>query len=246
MLATTDQDLVMVREDPLASRASGISGRLERMGFRVALVADEAQLRELLKNGTSPSAVVLNVGLGSSSVRDSLAVTHQAARHHDVTVLAVGDEPHGALRDQLRHAGVSLAAFGPVDDHTLRFQVNRAFLAARGEGPARRELRAPVDWETGLLAGRRLLSGTVYNISAGGAFIETVRPPALGTVLQLDLPLPFGTSRVSGEVVHVNLPGHQRERRAPVGLGVRFDPIPLGVRSGIETVLTDRCSDLLL
>ena len=246
MQSLQDLDLVMVREDPLASRASGLAGRLERMGFQVALVADEAQLRQLLMGGTTPSAVVLNVGLGSSSVRDSLAVTHQASRHHDVTVLAVGEAPRAPLRDQLRHAGVSLAAFGPIDDHTLRFQVNRAFLATRGEGPARRELRAPVDWETGLLAGRRLLSGTIYNISSGGVFVETVRPPDLGSVLQLDIPLPFGISRVSGEVVHVNLPGHQRSRRAPVGLGIRFDPIPLSVRSGIESVLSERCARLLL
>ncbi len=240
------RDAVLLREDPFASRPSGLGERLHRMGFDVGVVPNESDLRRRLSRSARPHAVLVNVGLGSSQVQDTLLTTHRSARNPLVTVLAIGDEPQTPIREILRHAGVSLAAFGSVDDHTLRFQVNRAFLADRSRGPARGELRAPLDWEISVEMGTRRMSGRVYSLSRGGLFLEVVRPARVGTQVRFELPLPSGAVPMRAEVVHTNPPGYLRTLREPIGMGLRFESPDRATTQAIDAVLADRCSRLLV
>jgi hypothetical protein len=240
------RDPVVLREDPLAPWATGLAGRLDRLGFEVALVPDEAELRGQLARCEGPQAVLLNVGLGAHELGDSLATVADASHRQDLTVLAIGDEPSPPTREQLRRAGVTLSAFGSLDDPMLRFQVNRAFLAARHAGPARRERRAPLDWAVGVHFGTHHLTTRLYSLSRRGAFLEMVRPPTDGTELELDLPLPQGPARVGSQVVHSNPPGHRRWRRAPIGVGIRFEALRDETAARIDAVVTERCAAMLL
>jgi len=139
----------------------------------------------------------------------------------------VGDAPVPAIRDRLRDEGFTLALWNPFDDRTLRFQVNRAFLRARGDGPARSELRAPLALRASIHVAGRRKEAQVYNLSERGAFLETPRPSIVGTRIEVELQLPKGPRSLPGKVLHTNVTGNLLRPNAPIGMGIRFeDPSP--------------------
>ena len=233
-----------MREDPLGP-AGPHACELRRLGFEVAVATDPQALRRALDPPGTPAAVLLRADLPPTELARSLELTGRG-RHGAPTVVAIGRRPPSAQLDLLREAGVSLAAFGEVDDATLRFQVNRAFLARRTRGPARRELRVPAGWEASLQMGSRRLRGRVYSLSLQGAFLELMRPPAHGSVAELEMGLPGGAGRIPIEIVHTNAPGHLRRPRAPIGVGVRFAALPPALRQTIDATLARRSAALLV
>lgn len=243
---TTTRDRVLLREDPLASAASGLATRIERLGFQAELVPDDERLRRLLAPLDRPRALLVNVALGGAAVRTAAAIATEPTRAPEVTVIGVGPPADPPLRESLRQAGVTLAAFGPIDDTTLRFQINRAFLRARPPGPARQELRAPIGWEAGLRDERPRFGCRLANLSRGGAFVQMARPLAAGRAVQLEVPLPSGPVRLDAVVRHANPPGALRQRRAPVGMGVTFTRPDPGVWRRIDQVLSQRSADLFV
>ncbi|MFN7133958.1 MAG: PilZ domain-containing protein, partial [Myxococcales bacterium] len=73
-----------------------------------------------------------------------------------------------------------------------------------------------------------VLGMPVENISVGGLFVRTDTPLPVGHPLLLELVLPGSTSpvKLSGRVVTVSKPAGAREAPRPVGMGIRFDPLP--------------------
>lgn len=170
-----------------------------------------------------PRAVVLDADLPAGSLEELLAVLRPALEEGGVTALAAGPPPPAARRARLRAAGVTLALFDPLDDATARHQVNRAFLAARQGGRARRELRAPLPTAALVLApttGRRI-PGVAYTLSEGGAFVQTASLAPPGTRVELRLALGASGLRLPARVVHAHPPGACGH--APAGLGLRFE-----------------------
>lgn len=240
------RDQVILREDPLSPSATGLADRLARLGFGVALAATQAELRIQLARDREPRALLLNTTLRLSEISAALTLAAEEIRTGRVTPLAVGPAPGLAVREALGRGGVALAALEPWDDATLRFQVNRAFLATRPAGRARLEMRVPWNASVGLLSEGRQRRAELYNLSRHGAFLATVRPPQPGSRIELALPLPLGRARVGGRVVHTNKPGNLRRQRAPVGIGVRFEPLLEEDLAELDAAVALRCAALLL
>ncbi|MBW2243874.1 MAG: PilZ domain-containing protein [Deltaproteobacteria bacterium] len=239
-------DRVILREDPLAPSATGLAGRLKRLGFCIALAAEEGELCRQLDRGQGPQALLLNTALSAGEIAATLKFAGDAIRKGRVTPLAVGATPGLAAREALARGSLTLAALDPLDDATLRFQVNRAFLTTREAGQARREVRVPWEAPVAFLSEGRERRAALYNFSRHGAFLETVRPVQPGSAVEFSLPLPLGTSRIRGEVVHTNAPGNLRRPRAPVGIGVRFEPLPEADLAELDAAVANRCAALLL
>ncbi|MCP5059128.1 MAG: PilZ domain-containing protein [bacterium] len=239
-------DRVILREDPLAPSATGLAGRLKRLGFCVALAAEDAELCRQLDRGDGPRALLLNTVLSASEIASTLKLSADGICKGHVTPLAVGRTPGLAVREALGRGSVTLAALDPLDDATLRFQVNRAFLATREAGQARRELRVPWEAPVAFRSEGRERHAELYNLSRHGAFLETVRPLQPGSRIEFSLPLSLGTSRIHGEVVHTNAPGNLRRPRAPVGIGVRFEPLAEADMAELDAAVANRCASLLL
>ena len=128
---------------------------------------------------------------------------------------------------RLRDAGVTLALWEPFTDGELRFVVNHLVYNPR-RGEARAQLRVP----TRLLAQLRGQSGAqqtsvVHNLSVDGAYLETSRPAAEGSELEIELPLPGGLVRLRACVLSSFAPSPWRHG-LPKGMGVRF--LDAGVR----------------
>jgi Tfp pilus assembly protein PilZ len=84
-------------------------------------------------------------------------------------------------------------------------------------------------------------SAVVENISAGGVFIRSARPLALGTLVHLDLVRPGlkKAIRVAGRVVGVLTPEEARRKDAAPGMGIKFDPLSAGAQDRLDEILRD-------
>jgi hypothetical protein len=163
-----------------------------------------------------------------------------------VTGLAVGRAPAPEMRKRLREAGFTLALWHPCDDHTLRFQVNRAVARTRVEKAARAGLRAPLAWRVSVHAGGRRKKAQVYNLSERGAFLETTCPSMAGAEIDVELQLPNRCTPLPASVLHTNVPGNSLSPCAPIGMGIRFtDPSPT-VTHDLSRIVENRTLDLLV
>jgi hypothetical protein len=243
----TRQSEVLLIEDASAPSASPLSRRLRKLGFRVRQIAEPGELGSLMDRADLPSrALLLDTSLPSARLSAFLAPLRRLLAAGEMSGLAVGAAPAPELRERLREAGVNLALWHPFDDRTLRFQVNRAFLRTRSDGPARAELRAPLPWRVTIHAGGRRKEAHLYNLSQGGAFLETARPSVVGAQLEVELQLSDGSASLAADVLHTNVTGNLLRPQLPIGMGVRFrDPNP-AISHDLAEIVVQRNRDLLV
>jgi hypothetical protein len=200
-----------------------LSQRLRELGYRVLRTKTLDQGRAALSDARFIMTVaVIPPDLPVPDLARALAALRAPARAPVLRFVATGEKPDATERSLLRGAGVEFALWEPFDDHTLRFQINRAL--ADGAPPPRRRhaVRVPTNWPVLVTAGKRQKPAKVYCVSAEGAYLATPRPSVPKALIHFSLPLPSGDLRLSGEVVMTNVPGNLARRNLPVGMGVRF------------------------
>lgn len=158
-------------------------------------------------------------------------------------LVAVGAKPEQDACKHLRSAGIHSALWEPFDETTLRFQLNRL----TGPDPVRevREgARVPTRLRTTAVAGGRARDTAVYSLSASGAFLETPRACMSGATIELDLFLPSGALSLSAAVMFANVPGNLQRPNLPLGMGIRFDPMPESDLADLRDYIASRSSQL--
>jgi len=241
------QPRVLLIEESTAPSASLLRRRLRDLGFRSTRARRTDELSRSLNGSDQPfRAVLLSSGIPSEHLSAFAAPLSQHLADGEVTGLVVGEAPAPEIRQRLREAGFTLALWRPFDDHTLRFQVNRAFLRARSKGRARAELRAPLPCRVSIHAAGRRKEAQLYNLSERGAFIETPRPLMVGAEIEVELQLPDGSRSLPANVLHTNVPGNLLRPQVPIGMGIRFiDPNPI-VSHDLARIVAQRNLDLLV
>jgi hypothetical protein len=237
---------VLLIEDPCTASTLLLAPRLHSLGFRTIQVHDTDELTGLMdRPDSSFRAALLSTSLPFESLWAFAASLGPHLASGELTGLAVGDVPVPAIRDRLREASFSLALWHPFDDRTLRFQVNRAFLRARGDGPARGELRAPLAWRASIHVAGRRKEAQVYSLSERGAFLETPRPSIVGTKIDVELQLPRGPRSLPGKVLHTNVTGNLLRPHAPIGMGIRFEDLSPALCDDLAQIVAQRNLELL-
>ena len=238
---------VLLIEEGAAPSASPLRGRLRELGFRTTQARRTAELIRSLDRPDHPfRAVLLSTRMPSARLSSFATSLRHRLADGKLTGLAVGEAPEPEVRQGLREAGFTLALWRPFDDHTLRFQVNRAFLRARSKGRARGELRAPLPWRVSIRAAGRRKEAQLYNLSEGGAFLEIARPLMVGAEIDVELQLPHGLQSLPANVLHTNVPGNLLRSHVPIGMGIRFaDPGP-SVSGDLARIVAQRSLDLLV
>jgi hypothetical protein len=163
-----------------------------------------------------------------------------------LALLVCGPCPDAGGRARLREAGATLALWEPLDDHALRFQVNRAFAIDHVQNQARRAERVPASWPVEVRIGARARPAQCYSISARGAFLATAGPALRRTLVHVTLPLPGSELRLAGEVVATNVPGNLRKRNLPIGMGIRFLGLPREAEQRLLAFTTERSAQRLV
>lgn len=223
--------------------------RLVRLGYR-ALPAKEPQHAQsvLRVAGNRIGAVIVPSELPAVNLRSALDAMRSVVPGGELAFLGAGRDPGVAERGRLREAGVSFAAFDPIDPHTLRFQVNRALVGAKVLRARRRNtVRAPVDWSVTIRGGAREKRGRLYSVSASGAFVAIDQPSVARSHVMLDLSLP-GDRRVavSGRVAMTNVPGNLQRKSLPLGMGVQFEQLSEAAAVALLVYAEDRLRALAI
>lgn len=215
--------LVDAGADPMEDLAA----RLRALGYRtVRAKSVEEGLSVLSDPRFVVGSALIPPDLPALDLERALHAFRSAQPDAVLPLLAVGRRPDADHRARMRRAGVEWALWRPIDDHTLRFQVNRALA---GGGPAvsnRRSPRVPASWPVKLTIGTREKPAKLYALSATGAFLATPRPSMPRALLYLSVPLPAGDIRVGGRVVMTNVPGNLARANLPIGMAVRFTGHP--------------------
>ena len=212
----------------------GLATRLRRLGYVVlpSKTPDHAD-RLLRTRGGSVTAAVIPVDLPTFDLGAALRFLRRLEPTGELSFVATGQRPSRAGRRLLRDAGVELALWDPVDDHTLRFQTNRALAGSEIVRGHRNSLRAPADWSVAVWTGTRRKPARIYSLSAGGAFLATGRPSLPRAQLRIDLPASPGPLRLQARVVMTNVPGNLIRDNLPIGMGVRFEQTPPEIEAAI-------------
>jgi len=205
-----------------------LRARLSRLGYRLLPAKEPQHAQTVLRvAGSRVGAVVVPSELPVVNLRLALDALRRQVPGGQIAFLGAGREPGLPGRNRMRDAGVALAAFDPVDLHTLRFQVNRA-LAGDGAMRARRRttVRAPADWPVTVRVAGREKKGRLYSVSASGAFVAIDHPSIARSQVELELTLP-GDRRLkaSGRVAMTNVPGNVMKRSLPFGMGICFEQL---------------------
>lgn len=222
-----------------------LAARLRLLGYRAvrAKSLDEG-LAALADPRFVVGAVLVPPDLPALDLERALGAFRAAQPDATLPLVAVGRRPDADHRSRMRRAGVEWALWRPIDDHTLRFQVNRALAGGGPVVSGRRALRVPTNWPVRLAIGAREKPARLYCLSASGAFLSTPRPSMPRAFLHVSLPLPSGDVRVAGRVVMTNVPGNLAKTSLPVGMAVRFTGYPPETERAIAAWAEERAEAL--
>ncbi len=235
--------IVDVGAEPL----SALAMRLAQLGFHALRAKTAEQAFETLSDDRyDVGVVVLPDDLPVFDLDRSLAAFRRAGELEAPGLIVTGTCPDADRRNRLRRAGVELALWNPVDDHTLRFQLNAALTGEARILRTRHSQRVPTNWPVRLRAGGRLKPAKIYSLSSRGAFLATSSPSMPKSVVFLTIPLPDEDALVSAEVVMTNVPGNLAKKNLPIGMGVRFRAVEPEICQALQAYAEERAGQLRL
>lgn len=229
-----------------------LSARIRKLGFRaVRAKTTDAAMAAFSDPRFRIGAVVIPPELPASDLERAVMAFRATAASGGLPVLVAGPRPEADLRERLRRAGVGYALWSPVDEPTLRFQLNRALAHTQGEAseapptPRRRAPRVPTRWPIELSSGRRCKPAVVTSLSTRGAFLATARPSLPRALVHFTLPLPSGDLRLAAQVVMTNVPGNLARKNLDLGMGVSFRGLPEEAESRVLEFIEERAQHLV-
>jgi hypothetical protein len=191
-------------------------------------------------------AVVIPPDLPALGLERAIAAFHASGRGEELCLVVAGARPDADRRDRLRSCGVRFALWNPVDDHALRFQLNRALAS---NGPAlfsRRAERVPTNLPVLVRAGGREKRAKLYSVSARGAFLATATPSMQRSLVFFHVLLAQDDVTLTGEVVMTNVPGNLVRGNLPIGMGVRFRALDPSVENALLSFTRERAEQLVV
>lgn len=200
-------------------RRHALAGRIFLLGPRAAFAETPVEALPIVRERPIAAALVSSEPTFDPRAR-AFRELRGAAQGGPLPLVVCGPRPDGAALDAFRRAGAALALFEPFSHGELRFVLNRA--CHRLEKEERSDVRVPTDLVGSSESGTGRKPVSVYNVSVGGAFLETLRPTAVGGRLMLEISLAGRTLRVKALVVSANVPGNLQRPNLPMGMGVKF------------------------
>lgn len=218
---------------------------LRRLGYRVmgAKTPDEAR-RIMMMAGPKVGALIIPPDLPTLNLRNAIL---SIRGDHAIPVLVTGRRPEVDVAEEnsrLRSSGVDLALWTPLDESTLRFQVNRALATGGIPRRTRGALRAPANWRGEVSQGRRRKKAQIYTVSPGGAFLQLPNPSPRNA--QVIVPVRAGGRevRLKARVTMTNVPGTFLRRNLPVGMGVVFEATSADIEAELLIYAMERLRSL--
>jgi CheY-like chemotaxis protein len=231
--------------DGASARLLAVAERLRTLGFSCVRAKTPEEAVALVEDPRHDfGAALLPPDLPVADLAGALGSLRQRAAR-PLCCVVVGPRPDAEGLARLRGAAIELAVWHPLDDATLRFQLNRALASFAGES-LRREQRAPTDWRVRFSAGGRTKEAALYSLSARGAFLMTNRPSMRGASVAVELPLPSESIAVGGRVLYTNVPGNLSKSTLPMGMAVEFTALSTEAEETIRRSVAQRVLALVV
>jgi CheY-like chemotaxis protein len=222
-----------------------IARRLSTLGIHVVRAKTPRDALELLRDPRFLlGAAVVPADLPPPDLAAVLHALRAGGRTGMLPMLACGTRPDPIARERLRRAGVDHALWFPLDDHLLRFQVNRALAGGAPARIPRRAERVPTNWPVVFRLSGREKPAKIYSLSSQGAFLTTTQPSLPRSLIHFQLPLPQADMRVAAEVVMTNVAGNLAKANLPPGMGVRFRGLSEEVEAALLAFTLERSRNL--
>lgn len=213
-----DSKKTVVVADHRGPERSVLEAVLKRLGYGVVSVESTDELDDKLKSGIAADLVVLGSELAGENPDD---VARRISRPDRRVILVDahdrGDGQMVGFIDLTEDAYLGIGIRVPE----IVFLANDLLYSRAGIPRRKRRIYGgfPASYE---VDGQRM-QGSLYNLSAEGAFIETLTPPAGEKIVQVDFELPdLGAFSFQARVTW-RVQAHQTEgRRSPPGMGVQF------------------------
>jgi hypothetical protein len=222
----------------LGDRHDALAGRLLLLNFRpLRAETVDAAIALLPRVGEPVRAGIVPVDHACADLPAELTRLRRACG--DISFVVVGARPDPATAEAFRKADVRLCLWDRIEDSALRFVVNLAlFDEQRGE--VRGELRVPTPMVARVFSAAGEKPALVYNLSRGGAYLETHRPTGVGGHVKVELPLPSGKLTLPACVVSTNVPGNLQRPNLPLGMGVEFVTLPADAEAAVAHYVEER------
>jgi CheY-like chemotaxis protein len=202
-----------------------LAERIPQLGYRCIRAKTPQEAVELAHDrGFEFSVALIEPDFPGVELSRALRTLREQTRSPHLVYIATGNAVDYEDQIRLREAGIELAAWLPVSDHALRFQINSAF--SKGiEDSLRCDARAPVERNAIVRVAGRTKRVSIYSLSSGGAFLATQRPSMPGASVDISIPTRSGELALTADVLYTNVPGNLAQSRLPIGMAVRFrDP----------------------
>ena len=215
-----------------------LAGRLLLLNIRALRADDAGAGATLISRSAEPvRATLVPADLGTPDLAADLDRLRRTAGTMDF--VALGPQPASERVEALRKAGVRFCLWHPIEDSALRSVVNRA-VYDEGRGEVRGETRVPTAMVARIFSAAGEKAALLYNLSVGGAYLETHRPTGVGGHVKVEVPLPAGKFLLAARVVSTNVPGNLQRPNLPMGMGVAFTELDADTRAVLERYVEER------
>ncbi len=240
-----DESSVLVLGAQSAHLAT-LADRVPQLGYRCVRAKTPQDAVELAHERSFEFSVALiEPDFPGVELGEALRTLREHTRSPHLVYIVTGSEVDRDSRSRLREAGIELAAWLPVSDHALRFQINSAL--SRGIADSlRSETRAPVECNAIVRVGGRVKRVSIYSLSAGGAFLATQRPSMPGADIEVSIPTRAGELVLRADVLYTNVPGNLTRTRLPLGMAVHFRDPGRDALQTLHAMVTDRRAGMSL
>jgi len=233
-----DESTVLVLGAHSADLAA-LADRVTQLGYRCVRAKTPQDAVELAHDrGFEFSVALLESDFPGVQLGQALRTLREHTRSPHLVYIATGATPDRDSRLRLREAGIELAAWLPVSDHALRFQINTAL--SRGIGDSlRSDARAPVECSAMVRVGGRVKRVSIYSLSAGGAYLATQRPSMPGADIEISISTGAGQLSLRADVLYTNVPGNLTRSGLPLGMAVHFRDTERSAAQALHALVTD-------
>jgi CheY-like chemotaxis protein len=210
-----------------------------RQGFSLLIASDGRQAFEIIEDH-DPSLVILDLEMMTQCGDECCkrVKTDPILRKTPIILVTRADRPEDMRR--CREAGCNEIVSKPIDEQELIAVACRLLnITERRKPRISMSLPAMVGRD-----GRQSRPGTVLNLNAGGAFVETrkLAPVDTEVVLQFSLGENGPDLRLPCRVAWVNHPEWVKALRLPVGMGLQFLEPDARTVDAIESFIESRAA----
>jgi uncharacterized protein (TIGR02266 family) len=197
---------------------------LKRLGYAVQPVENAAELEAALQGPVPVDLVILGSELYGENADDVARAISRPERR--VILVDATDRP---TKEVVGFIDITENAIRGINVRVpeIVFLANDLLFARTGTPRRKRRIYGgyPARYEVGGEA----VEASIYNLSAEGAFVETLSPPETGVAVQVRFELPGqGVFALSGKVTWRVQSNETQGRRSPPGMGLHFvemDPV---------------------